>query len=240
MGASWYALRYRIAQYLSVMSKTGKAPPDLIPAIESLRSQDDKGCGDKEFFMEVMSYLEVMSNIESTSGSEFSSISAEEFRVLVYEHARELAQADPEVQAFAEAQKQQEAEEARRLAEQLAAKQALEEVWRRREAARAEELRVIRLEELRIFMERQRESEAHQRAKAQAEFNDLGTEMSRIQSRDRAIAISRRRAELARMIGYNFSYENHCWRCKEDISSAINVRCPVCRWYICTCGACGC
>lgn len=35
-------------------------------------------------------------------------------------------------------------------------------------------------------------------------------------------------------------YYNHCWRCKADIDSIHFRRCPVCGWFICHCGACGC
>lgn len=36
-----------------------------------------------------------------------------------------------------------------------------------------------------------------------------------------------------------YAYENHCWRCKNDISSSKDIRCGICRWYICSnCSAC--
>jgi hypothetical protein len=38
----------------------------------------------------------------------------------------------------------------------------------------------------------------------------------------------------------NFSYYNHCWRCK-NIVTDNDCRCPSCGWFICSeCGACGC
>ena len=36
----------------------------------------------------------------------------------------------------------------------------------------------------------------------------------------------------------NSKYESHCWRCKKEINSQNNLRCPICGWYICSCGKC--
>jgi hypothetical protein len=35
-------------------------------------------------------------------------------------------------------------------------------------------------------------------------------------------------------------YENHCWNCKDHISSLTSLPCRWCGWYVCACGACGC
>jgi hypothetical protein len=41
--------------------------------------------------------------------------------------------------------------------------------------------------------------------------------------------------------GVSYSYENHCWNCKQPISSAINIKCPSCGGYKCRyCGSCFC
>jgi hypothetical protein len=38
----------------------------------------------------------------------------------------------------------------------------------------------------------------------------------------------------------NFSYYNHCWKCK-NIVTDNDCRCPSCGWFICSqCGACDC
>ena len=35
------------------------------------------------------------------------------------------------------------------------------------------------------------------------------------------------------------TYSSVCWNCKSRIISSINIRCPVCGWYICdNCGSC--
>lgn len=78
------------------------------------------------------------------------------------------------------------------------------------------------------------------RARSQAEFESLGEQISRATSREELVELGRRRVELASLTGRTFVYENHCWLCKDDISSEINARCPKCHWYICSCGACGC
>ena len=33
-------------------------------------------------------------------------------------------------------------------------------------------------------------------------------------------------------------YTSCCWRCRKNINSDINMRCPFCGWYICSCGKC--
>ncbi len=32
----------------------------------------------------------------------------------------------------------------------------------------------------------------------------------------------------------------HCYGCKADLDSKINIQCASCGWLICSCGACGC
>lgn len=34
------------------------------------------------------------------------------------------------------------------------------------------------------------------------------------------------------------SYRNHCWSCHHNLDSAINKKCPMCGWLICSCGNC--
>lgn len=33
--------------------------------------------------------------------------------------------------------------------------------------------------------------------------------------------------------GISYSYVNHCWNCKQPISSVIDTKCPFCRGYKC-------
>jgi hypothetical protein len=34
--------------------------------------------------------------------------------------------------------------------------------------------------------------------------------------------------------------EAHCWSCWEKLNSRMDIQCNLCRWMICSCGACGC
>lgn len=46
---------------------------------------------------------------------------------------------------------------------------------------------------------------------------------------------------IANLDGYNNwdSYENHCWKCGNPVSSKNSLCCPVCGWYICNkCNSC--
>ncbi len=36
----------------------------------------------------------------------------------------------------------------------------------------------------------------------------------------------------------NFNYSNICWSCHKPISSEYNRRCPICGWFVCSCGKC--
>lgn len=76
--------------------------------------------------------------------------------------------------------------------------------------------------------------------KARADFDALGKEMAKATTRKELIELGRKRVALAPYTGTSYVYENHCFRCKRHISSAIHARCPSCGWYICSCGACGC
>lgn len=74
---------------------------------------------------------------------------------------------------------------------------------------------------------------------ARKRFGILGKEMAQATAREKRVEIARERAILAPSTGDYFPYENHCWHCPSDISSAIHARCPNCRWYICgSCGSC--
>lgn len=85
-----------------------------------------------------------------------------------------------------------------------------------------------------------KEREEHER-RARADFDALGKEMAQATTRAELVTLGRKRAYLAPHTGVSYVYENHCWRCKEHISSAIHAQCPSCRFYICSsCGACLC
>lgn len=34
--------------------------------------------------------------------------------------------------------------------------------------------------------------------------------------------------------------QTHCYECKQELDSFLDVECNVCRWIVCSCGACGC
>ena len=77
-------------------------------------------------------------------------------------------------------------------------------------------------------------------AKARVDFDALGKEMENVTHRGDLVELGRKRASLALHTGVSYGYENHCWSCKEHISSAIHAQCSVCKGYICSCGACFC
>ncbi len=77
--------------------------------------------------------------------------------------------------------------------------------------------------------------------KARADFDALGKEMVKATTRAELVELGRKRADLAAYTGVSYVYENHCWNCKKQISSAIDAQCSDCRFYICSsCGSCFC
>lgn len=32
----------------------------------------------------------------------------------------------------------------------------------------------------------------------------------------------------------------HCWVCHSHLDNAVDLECNICKWILCTCGACGC
>ena len=87
----------------------------------------------------------------------------------------------------------------------------------------------------------QMKAESERQAQIRAEFDALGELMAKTTDRKESIVLARKREYLAPYTGRTFVYENHCWKCKKDISSAIHARCKDCRWYICSnCASCGC
>lgn len=32
----------------------------------------------------------------------------------------------------------------------------------------------------------------------------------------------------------------HCYNCKASLDNSVDIECNICKWIICTCGACGC
>lgn len=87
---------------------------------------------------------------------------------------------------------------------------------------------------------RARIREEHVR-RARADFDALGNEMAKATTRAELVELGRKRADLAPYTGGSYVYENHCWKCHSDISSAIHARCRSCNWYICSlCGSCNC
>ncbi len=99
----------------------------------------------------------------------------------------------------------------------------------------------------RAAMEREREEakraaikrEEEAKEKARADFEALGKRMSVATSHEELVALGRQRAEIAPLTGHQFTYRNHCWKCKERISSEVNAQCPVCKFYICSDSECG-
>ncbi len=50
-----------------------------------------------------------------------------------------------------------------------------------------------------------------------------------------------KREEYKRRVYERSTYDNHCWKCKEHISSDTNAKCLSCGRYICSsCGSCLC
>lgn len=87
----------------------------------------------------------------------------------------------------------------------------------------------------------QMKAENERQAQIRADFDALGELMAKTSDRKESMVLARKREDLAPYTGRIFVYENHCWKCKKDISSAIHARCKVCGWYICsTCASCGC
>src|SRR5207253_5994474 len=77
--------------------------------------------------------------------------------------------------------------------------------------------------------------------RARANFDALGKEMANATTRAERVELGRNRAALAPYTGVSYVYENHCWNCKQPISSAINAQCLGCGFYICSsCGSCFC
>lgn len=35
-------------------------------------------------------------------------------------------------------------------------------------------------------------------------------------------------------------WSTHCYACKDELDSSIDLQCTACRWILCDCGACGC
>ena len=84
------------------------------------------------------------------------------------------------------------------------------------------------------------EREEHEK-RAKADFDALGKEMANAATRAERVELGRKRAALAPYTGVSYVYENHCWNCKKQISSAINAQCSGCGFYICSsCGSCFC
>jgi len=101
------------------------------------------------------------------------------------------------------------------------------------------------LQPVQIFVEYQAQTTLEERKeyerRARADFDALGKEMAEAATRAELVELGRRRADLAPHTGVSYVYENHCWNCKKQISSAIDAQCSVCRFYICSsCGSCFC
>ena len=93
--------------------------------------------------------------------------------------------------------------------------------------------------------ERQAQAKAEEREeyerRARADFDALGKEMAKATTRAELVELGRKRADLAPHTGVSYVYTNHCWKCKEHISSAIHAQCSGCRFYICSsCDSCLC
>lgn|GEM_PF-4616241 len=37
-----------------------------------------------------------------------------------------------------------------------------------------------------------------------------------------------------------YQREARCWHCKTQLSTTTHLKCPICNWIKCTCGACDC
>ena len=70
--------------------------------------------------------------------------------------------------------------------------------------------------------------------RARADFDALGREIANTTVREELVELGRKRAYLAQYTGDSYVYENVCWCCHSDISSAIHARCSVCGWYMCS------
>jgi len=92
---------------------------------------------------------------------------------------------------------------------------------------------------------RQAQAEAEAKAKAPALFAALGWQMASTTARETLVQLTRERVDLMKAYPELFpfprvpaKYQNQCWQCRLFITSNVHARCPVCHWYICTCGAC--
>jgi hypothetical protein len=104
--------------------------------------------------------------------------------------------------------------------------------------ARANVLRQARMQ---ANAERQASAVAERQARARAEFEALGKEIAKATTRAELVELGQKRADLAPYTGVSYVYTNHCWNCKEHISSDIHAQCSACRFYICSsCGSCLC
>lgn len=107
-------------------------------------------------------------------------------------------------------------------------KQCLEDEYRRLAQASTSHQAQVKAEEHEEYEKR-----------ARANFDVLSKKMVNTTNRLERIGSERKRIALTPYNG--FSYENHCWKCKEHISSDTNAKCLSCERYICiSCGSCLC
>jgi hypothetical protein len=196
--------------------QTSSEPRDLTAHI---RGTWKPGCASVTSF-----FAKVRDDLRTDKHSEYAASSAFEFRQFLEAEYRRLyqpyAERQAEAQAKAEAERQAQMKAAaERQAQWKAAAERQAEAQAKAEAEREENER-----------------------RARAVFDAIGKEMAKATTRAELVELGRKRAYLAPYIGIPYpygDYENHCWNCERRVSSAIQARCPVCRWYICSsCDSC--
>jgi hypothetical protein len=204
----------RVIDELVELWQTHDEPRDLLAHI---RDTLKTGYSITFFFAQVRNDY---SKYATSSASEFRQFLEDEYRRVAKPYAISLARAKAfdEAQAKAEAERQAEAQAIEAEAE-LQVQAIAEECEEQERRARIREERIRRY---------------------RAYFDALGEEMAKTTTREELVALRRKRAAVAQYLGIH-PYENVCWKCHNDISSAIHAQCKVCRWYICSlCGSCNC